>query len=110
MSKYEEYINGQSPAIRNICKEVIDNCIADSAKYYIEVFLEVFEKRGISFEFRLNETPEFIKMVREIGRYIYSVNRLKVLLALARRGLINRYIWERLVNFPSVNVSKCTYP
>ncbi|WP_080719992.1 glycosyltransferase family protein [Lysinibacillus sphaericus] len=88
MSKYEEYINGQSPAIRNICKEVIDNCIADSAKYYIEVFLEVFEKRGISFEFRLNETPEFIKMVREIGRYIYSVNRLKVLLALARKGLI----------------------
>lgn len=68
-------------------KRVIDNCIADSAKYYIEAILEAFEKRGISLELRLNETPEFIKMAREIGRYIYSVNRLKVLVALAEAGL-----------------------
>lgn len=86
-SNYTEYINGQSPVIRAICEEVIENCLADSNRYYIDEFIEAFKKRGVSIELRLHKTPEFIKMVHEIGRYIYSINRLKVVTALAVEGL-----------------------
>ncbi|MGE7910990.1 glycosyltransferase family protein [Lysinibacillus xylanilyticus] len=109
MSKYKEYINVQSPAIRAICEEVIDKCLDDSDVYYIDEFLVAFNKRGISLELYLNETPEFIKMVREIGRYVYSVNRLKVIEALAVEGMtIDIYGkgWDRspLTMYPNVHI------
>lgn len=111
MSEYKEYINEQSPAIRTICDEVIEDCIADSSKYYIDEFIKAFEKRGISLELRLNKTPEFIKMVREIGRYIYSINRLKVVTALADEGLnIDIYgeNWSSssVATYPNVHIHK----
>ncbi|MEY9979954.1 glycosyltransferase [Lysinibacillus sp. RC79] len=87
MTMYTKYIESQSPAIFAICKEVIDNCLEDSRKYYIDEFLQAFAKRGVSIDLRLNENPEIIKLVRDIGRYIYSVNRLSVVKALADAGL-----------------------
>jgi len=112
MSEYKDYLNSvhrQSPAIHDICKEVIDNCITDSSKYYIDEFVYAFKKRGVSLELRLNETPEFIKMVWEIGRYIYSVNRLKVVKALADEGItIDIYGkgWAQspLASYPNVHI------
>lgn len=109
MSNYTEYINGQSPAIRKICEEVIQICLADSDRYYIDEFIEAFKKRGVSIELRLNESPEFIKMVHEIGRYIYSINRINVVAALADKGLnIDIYgkNWSSspIATYPNINI------
>lgn len=109
MSNYKEYINGQTPAIRAICEEVIENCLADTRKYYIEEFIEAFKKRGISIELRLYESPEFIKMVYDIGRYVYSNNRLKVITALADAGIkvdIYGSNWDcsPVASYPNVHI------
>ena len=109
MSNYKEYINRQSPAIRAICEEVIENCLADTSRYYIEEFIEAFKKRDISIELRLYETPEFIKMVHEIGRYVYSINRLKVITALADEGFNvdiygNNWASSPIVIYPNVHI------
>lgn len=109
MSNYKGYINGQSPAIRAICEEVIENCLADTSRYYIEEFKEAFKKRDIMIELRLNETPEFVKMVHEIGRYVYSVNRLKVIMALADAGFNvdiygNKWASSPVGNYPNVRL------
>lgn len=111
MSSYKEYINGQTPAIRAICEEVIENCLADTRKYYIEEFIKSFKKRGISIELRLNESPEFIKMVYDIGRYFYSINRLKVITALADVGLNvdiygNNWDSSPMASYPNVHIHK----
>ena len=109
MSNYKDYINGQSPAIRAICEEVIETCLADTNRYYIEEFIEAFKKRDITIELRLNETPEFVKMVHEIGRYVYSVNRLKVIMTLADAGFNvdiygNNWTTSPLVRYPNVRL------
>ncbi|OEC02888.1 hypothetical protein GY31_07555 [Lysinibacillus sphaericus] len=109
MSNYKGYINGQSPAIRAICEEVIENCLADTSRYYIEEFKEAFKKRDIMIELRLNETPEFVKMVHEIGRYVYSVNRLKVIMALADAGFNveiygNNWSSSPVMKYPNVRL------
>ncbi|MFL1994958.1 glycosyltransferase [Lysinibacillus irui] len=109
MSNYKEYINRQSPAIRAICEEVIENCLSDSTRYYIEEFLEAFKKRDITIELRLYETPEFIKMVYDIGRYVYSINRLKVITALAEAGYSldiygDNWASSPLVIYPNVHI------
>ncbi len=111
MTMYTKYIESQPPAIFAICKEVIDNCLEDSRKYYIDEFLQAFAKRGVSIDLRLNDNPDIIKLVREIGRYIYSVNRLSVVTALADAGLpISIYGkgWEDspLMDYPNVIIHK----
>ncbi|KPN97429.1 glycosyltransferase [Lysinibacillus sp. ZYM-1] len=111
MTTYTKYIESQSSAIFAICKEVIDNCLEDSSKYYIDEFLQAFAKRGVSIELRLNDNPDIIKLVRDIGRYIYSVNRLSVVTALADAGLsISIYGkgWEDspLMKYPNVIINK----
>lgn len=102
------YINEQSTIIQKICYEVINICIEDSSKYYIDEFLTAFNTRGAEITLRLNETPEFIKMVREIGRYIYSINRLKVIKALAEAGLYLHIYGEGWSNSPLINCKNIT--
>ncbi|WP_223552923.1 MULTISPECIES: glycosyltransferase [Lysinibacillus] len=108
---FTNYIESLPPIISNICKEVIEKCLEDSSKYYIEEFLKAFEVKGIPLKLRLNENPEFIEMVREIGRYIYSTKRLKVVLALAEAGfkldIYGKHWGESpLVNYKNVNIHK----
>ncbi|WP_421663928.1 glycosyltransferase family protein [Lysinibacillus telephonicus] len=110
-SQYMNFIEGQSPILFNICKEVIDSCLEDSSKYYIDEFLYSFEKRGLPIKLRINENPEIIKIVRVIGRYLYSINRLRVITALAEEGMTIDIFgngWENspLANYPNVRLHK----
>lgn len=110
-SQYMNFIESQSPILFNICKEVIDNCLEDSSKYYIDEFLNSFEKRGLPIKLRINENPEIIKIVRVIGRYLYSINRLRVITALAEEGMTIDIFgngWENspLANYPNVRLHK----
>lgn len=111
ISEYSGVIEKLPPNLFNICKEVIDICLLDSTKYYIDEFINVLKRKGIPIRLRLEQNPEVIGILRIIGRYVYSVKRIRVIVALAEAGLnIDVYGngWENsvLVNYSNVRINK----
>lgn len=111
VSKYKSFLENLPPTLFKISKEVIDICLLDSKRYYIDEFVNSFKKKGVPINLYIEENPGLINILQIIGRYIYSINRLRVINALAEAGInIDIYGngWENsnLVNYSNVRINK----
>lgn len=108
---YLDVLNNLPPLINQVCMKIIENCLNDSSKYYIEEFIEVFKNHGIFIDLSLEEYSFFTVIARQIGRYLYSVRRLNVITALAEAGLtldVYGNGWEdsSIVRYENVKIHK----
>ncbi|AVK82813.1 hypothetical protein C3943_04185 [Lysinibacillus sp. B2A1] len=107
---YQNYLESQTPTLVNVCRLVIEQCFGDSNIYYYDAFINEFKNKGIDAKKLLSENMPFVEILRNVGYYIYSIQRLRVITRLAEAEC-NIHIygdkWDKspLVNFPNVHIN-----